>query len=306
MWMDAKHLSQWWGPKGFTNVIHEFNARPGGAIRLDMCAPDGAVYPMSGTFEEIAPPERIVFRSAALDANGQPMFEMLNTISFAAEGNKTAISAKVHALYATAAAAPYLKGAEMGWNQQFDRLAEYVTSPRGSLLKDQVGKGRFDIQNEFAIARTFDAPRDLVWKAWTEPERLAQWWGPKGFTCDTKKLELRPGGIFHYCMRAANGHEMWGKFVYKEIAPPERLVFVNSFSDAEGNTVRSPFSASWPLEIQNTLTLTEQDGRTTISLRGAPVNASAEEMQTFTSFFKSMEQGFTGTFDQLAEYLNRA
>lgn len=173
-------------------------------------------------------------------------------------------------------------------------------------LKQYQEKGRFDIQNEFAIARTFDAPRHLVWKAWTEPERLAQWWGPKGFTCDTKKLELRPGGMFHYCMRAPNGHEMWGKFVYKEIAPPERLVFVNSFSDSEAHTVRSPFSATWPLEIQNTLTLTEQDGRTTVSLRGAPVNASPEEMQTFTSFFKSMEQGFTGTFDQLAEYLKRA
>ncbi len=80
---------------------------------------------------------------------------------------------------------------------------------------------------EFVITRTFDAPRDLVFKAWTEAERLAQWWGPKGCNITVSKLELRPGGTFLYSMKMSNGPAMWGKFVYREIVAPERLVFVN-------------------------------------------------------------------------------
>jgi len=160
-------------------------------------------------------------------------------------------------------------------------------------------------EREFVITRVFDAPRDLVWKAWTESERLAQWWGPKGFAMGVCKLDLRPDGVFHYSMRTPDCHEMWGKFVYREIAAPERIVFTNSFADASGATVRAPFSADWPLEVLNTLMLSEHDGRTTLTLRGAPVNATEAKRRTFEAGRASMQQGFTGTFDQLAAYLAR-
>ena len=156
---------------------------------------------------------------------------------------------------------------------------------------------------EFVITRDFHAPRELVWKAWTEPDRLMQWWGPKGFTMLACKLDLRPGGLFHYGMQAANGFEMWGKFVYREILAPERLVFVVSFSDKQGGTTRHFASATWPLEVLNTLTLTEHTGNTTVALKGGPINATEEERKTFAAGFESMQKGFTGTFDQLAAYL---
>ena len=79
----------------------------------------------------------------------------------------------------------------------------------------------------------FDAPRDLVWKAHSELEGLKHWWGPKGFTWVTGTLDFRPGGMFHYGMRSPNGQEMWGRFVYREIVKPERIVSVSSFSDRE-------------------------------------------------------------------------
>ena len=97
-------------------------------------------------------------------------------------------------------------------------------------------------ERELVITRAFDAPRELVWKAFTESDRLSQWWGPKGFTMLVRALDFRPGGVYHYSMRSPDGHIMWGKFIYREIQAPERLVFVNSFSDEEGNIVRSPFS----------------------------------------------------------------
>ena len=120
------------------------------------------------------------------------------------------------------------------------------------------------------------------------------------------KVDLRPGGAFHYCMRSPDGREMWGKFVYREIVPPERIVFVNSFADAEGNSVRNPFNANWPLEVLNSLTLSEHDGRTTLTLRGGPLSATDLERKTFEGGRESMQRGFTGTFDQLANYLAKA
>ena len=156
------------------------------------------------------------------------------------------------------------------------------------------------------VTRVFGAPRALVYKAWTEPERLARWWGPKGFSVQVGNFDLRPGGVFHYCQRAPGGAELWGKFVYHEVAAPERLVYTSSFADAEGNTIRNPCSQDWPLEILNILALTEQDGRTTLTLSGGPIDASPAELATFEAARKSVQQGLDGTFDQLDAYLAEA
>ena len=91
-WTDPAHIVQWWGPKGFTNPRCEWNAREKGSIYIDMRGPDGTIYPMDGVFDEIVEPERIVFRSAALDENGKPMFEVLNTAEFAEQGEKTKLT----------------------------------------------------------------------------------------------------------------------------------------------------------------------------------------------------------------------
>ena len=154
------------------------------------------------------------------------------------------------------------------------------------------------------ITRTFNAPRALVFKAWTEAESLEKWWGPKGMNIEVAKLDFRPGGVFHYCMKTPDGNSMWGLFVYREIVAPERIVFVSSFSDTEGNVAPAPFfDGKFPKEILNTVTFTEQDGKTTLTISGRPVNPTEEELQIYTSLVENMEQGFGGTFDQLEEYL---
>jgi len=161
-------------------------------------------------------------------------------------------------------------------------------------------------ENDFVISRSFDAPRERVWKAFSEAEALAKWWGPKGASIRVIKLDFRPGGMFHYAMAFQPGHDIYGRFVYRAMAAPERLVFVNSFSDADGGITRAPFPQlghTWPLEVLNTMTLTEQGGKTTLTLRGGPINATEEELKTFVGMRDSMRQGFGGTFDQLDEYL---
>jgi uncharacterized protein YndB with AHSA1/START domain len=157
----------------------------------------------------------------------------------------------------------------------------------------------------FEITRVFDAPRDRVWKAWTEAERLKQWWGPKGFKVHTCKVDLRPGGVFLYGMKAPDGSDIWGKFVYREIEAPKRLVCIVSFSDAKGGVTRHPGSPGWPLEMLSTVTFEEQGGKTKVSVQWLPHNATEAERKTFEEGRDGMKQGWTGTFEQFADYLKR-
>jgi uncharacterized protein YndB with AHSA1/START domain len=159
---------------------------------------------------------------------------------------------------------------------------------------------------EFVLTRTFDAPRDLVWKAYTEADRLAQWWGPKGFTMKSATVDLKPGGSFLYGMTGPNGIEMWGKFVYQEINAPERLAFIVSFCDEHGNVARNPYSAEWPLEVMNSVDFSEQAGKTTLTMRAWPHNASAVEVEAFRDAREQVTAGTNATLDQLVEYLATA
>jgi uncharacterized protein YndB with AHSA1/START domain len=155
----------------------------------------------------------------------------------------------------------------------------------------------------FVISRAFDAPRDKVWKAWTERARLMQWFAPKGFTMPAAKMDFWPGGSFHYCLESSDDKEMWGKFVYREIVAPEKIVLVNSFSNEEGDLTRHPFSETWPLEMLSETTFIEKGGKTKVAIEWSPLNPSDEEQRTFDSSHDGMKRGWAGTFDQLAEYL---
>jgi uncharacterized protein YndB with AHSA1/START domain len=160
---------------------------------------------------------------------------------------------------------------------------------------------------DFVISRTFDASRDLVWKAFTEPERMKHWWGPKGFTVIASKMDFRPGGTYHYGMRAPDGSAMWGKFVYQEITPPERMVLINSFSDEAGGITRHPMAPNWPLQMFSTFTFEDVGGgKTKFTVRWSPHNATEEERKVFATSHDSMRGGWGGTMDQLATYLAKA
>ena len=155
----------------------------------------------------------------------------------------------------------------------------------------------------FVISWMFDAPRERVWKAWTERKRLMQWFGPKGFTMPAAKMDFRPGGMFHYCLCAPDGTEMWGKFAYCEIAEPERIVLVNSFSDEDGGLTRHPMSPTWPLEMLSKTTFVDAGNKTKLTIELAPLNPTDEERKTFEAAHEGMKHGWSGTFEQLANYL---
>ena len=159
----------------------------------------------------------------------------------------------------------------------------------------------------FVISRVFDAPRDRVWQAWTEVEQMKQWWGPKGFVVTYCKIDARPGGIGHYCMRGPDGSEIWGRFVYREIAKPERLVWINSFSDKDCGVTVHPMNPTWPREMHTTVTFKDLGGKKTeVTVTWLPADGSTEiERQTFEAGRPSMTMGWTGTLDQFTGYLEK-
>ncbi len=172
-------------------------------------------------------------------------------------------------------------------------------------MSDQDIAGGAPAKGEFVISRIINAPRERVFKAWTDAEDLKKWWGPKGFGITVQKVDLRPGGVFHYGMTTPDGKAMWGRFIYREIVPPQKLVFVSSFSDEKAGLTRNPWSADWPLETLSTLILEDQNSKTRLTMRGIPINASDKEIQTFADGRDSMRQGWTGTLDQLDAHVKQ-
>ena len=160
---------------------------------------------------------------------------------------------------------------------------------------------------EFVISRVMEAPRERVWQALTEPERMKDWLPPKTFTMIAAKMDFRPGGAFHCGMRSFEGYKMWAKFVYREIVAPERVVFVNSFSNEAGEVKRNPIVPTWPMETLTTVTLEDEGGgKTKLPFRVSPHNATEAEQKTFDMSHVGMKATWGGTLDQLAAYLAKA
>ena len=162
-----------------------------------------------------------------------------------------------------------------------------------------------DQSNDFVVSRDFDASRETLWACLTEPERMRQWWGPKCCKVVAANMDLRPGGSYHYGLQMPNGDVMWGKFLYREIVAPERLEFINFFSDETGGITRHPLVPTWPLQMLSTFSLDETGGKTRFTVRWRPQDASEEERSTFNSpeMRVGMTNGWSGTMDQLESYL---
>ena len=153
---------------------------------------------------------------------------------------------------------------------------------------------------EITITRVFDAPRELVWKAWTEPEHFMRWWGPKGYTAPVYKVDLRVGAKYLYCMRSPEGQDFWGTGVYREIVPLERIAFTDSFADAEGNLVPPThygFGADFPSELLVIVTFEDYEGKTKLTLKHVGLPAGELSEQTAA--------GWNESFDKLADILTQ-
>jgi uncharacterized protein YndB with AHSA1/START domain len=148
-------------------------------------------------------------------------------------------------------------------------------------------------EREFVMERSFNAPRELVFQAFSECKHLIHWWGPKGWTLPVCEMDFRPGGVWFYCMRGPAGEDACGKATYREIVAPERIVYTDTFADTAGNV-----QAEMP-EMIITLTFTEHNGQTKLTSR-TEFGSVADKEATLAM---GMVEGFTQTLDRLEAYL---
>ena len=158
----------------------------------------------------------------------------------------------------------------------------------------------------FMISRQFAMPRSKMWAAWTRPDQLQQWFGPKGWDNAILAFDFRPGGEWRGRMQMPDGSMMFSKFVFREIEEPSRLTWIHGFADEGGNRVRAPFAPQLPLDLLTTVRFTDEDEGTRIDLSWEPIDATAEEREFFASMMESMAGGWTGSFDQLEEFMKES
>jgi uncharacterized protein YndB with AHSA1/START domain len=286
VWTDPAHVQQWWGPKGFTNPRCEWNAQPGGSIHIDMRAPDGVIYPMSGEVQEVAPPERLVFISHALDAHGKSMFDVLNTVTLTDQRGKTALMLEARVLTTTEHAPQYLKGMEMGWNMSLDRLVDHLAAAVAASEIAMVSGDR-----ELVGTHVFNAPRNLVWKMWTDRYHVAQWWGPKGFRTTIHQMDVRPGGEWRFIMHGPDGRDYHNRVIFREVQKPDRLVYENS-----------PDKDTEPVRFVTTVTLTEEGASTRVRVHMLFPTAAERDHNVKT--YGSVE-GLREHLGRLGEYIEK-
>lgn len=153
--------------------------------------------------------------------------------------------------------------------------------------------------SELKITRDFDAPRELIWKAWTNPNIMKKWWGPKDFSCPYCEIDLRVGGTYLNCMRSPEGEDYWSTGEYIAITPMEKIVCTDSFADKNGNVVPASYYGmeGFPMEMQVTIALEKVNGKTRMTLehKGIPEGEIIEQTR----------EGWNQSFDKLVEALKR-
>lgn len=288
-WTDPEQVAQWWGPRGFTLTTHSKDLRVGGHWKYTMHGPDGVDYENTTKYFEVEPHSKLVYDHGGSD-DRPPLFRVSVVFSAIADAQtKMEMTMTLPTPEAARETRGFIKKA--GGDSTWDRLAEYL---------EKEGTGR----ETFVINRTFDAPVDVVFEMWTDPEHLAQWVGPTGTTTCYQKADIRPGGESRYSM-SGKEFTLYGKVQYRNIEKPHTLVYTQQFCDEHGNISRHPLAPTWPeTMLTNVSFAAEGEDQTRVTVTWSPFgDVTPEELQAFISFRASMTQGWTGSFDKLEAYL---
>jgi uncharacterized protein YndB with AHSA1/START domain len=271
-WTELGHLQHWQGaPRGFTITSTESDIRPGGFFRICMRSPEGVDSWLEGHYREILKPVRLVYRHVWLDASKKPGKETLVTITFADRGGKTELTLRQTGF----ASVESRDGHKFGWSSALDVLADYASEAAAHAM---------------VMTRVFDAPREMVFRAWTDSGQLQRWWGPKGFTNPVCEVDVRPGGAILIHMRAPDGvvYPMTGVFI--ETVKPERLVFTSWALDNKGEPL---------FEVLNTITFAEEGTKTKLTVSVTVTKVKPEA----APHLAGMEIGWSMSLDRLADRL---
>lgn len=264
----AEHVRRWWGPRWIELSECEIDFRPGGAQRYVFAKAGGPKQIFRGVYQEIDTPRRFVY-SLVYDVPEFRDYPATVTVSFEEVDGRTKLTETIR-------------------HQTFELRDEHLNSmgTRAAETYDRLEELLETMPRELKITRVFNAPRELVFKAWTERERVRQWWGPKGFTCPVCEIDVRPGGAIKIDMQGPDGtiYPMGGE--YKEIVPPERLVFTSWAPNQRGARM---------FEMLNTLTFTDLGGKTELKVDVRAVMVTGDAAYPL----QGMTQGWTEMIERL-------
>jgi len=289
-WTDPAMATQWMGPRGFkitecvppSEVGRRWNRamegrRPGSDLLVRLR--------LSGMTKEVRPPELLVYTFAWEDRSSvgleeSPYKENIVTVRFEERGKKTVM----HFTQAPFATEGERDGHNTGWNNMFDSFAAFLLAEQPERAADPN-----EIPSELHLKRFFAAPRQLVFDAWTKPEMVAEWWGPKGFTSTVEAWEAVNGGAIRVSMKGYGmEHPMSGKFV--EVYPPYRFHFTAAALDKDGNAM---------FENWNSVFFEEVEGGTMVTI---DVHVMSQT-EVAPQYLKGMSAGWSSSLEKLAEML---
>lgn len=288
-WTDPAQAAQWWGPRGFTITTHSKDLRPGGHWRYTMHGPDGVDYANTTVYLEVEKYKKLVYDHGGNDER-KPLFRV--TVLFSETKGKTRMEMTM--ALPTPEEAEQTRGfiKKAGGNATWDRLAEYLAKTQGA-------------RDMFVINRSFEAPIDVMFKMWTEPEHITKWLAPTGFDMEFIRADIKEGGNTFFMMSNKSGMKMYARAHYVEIRKPDRIVYTQQFCDENEKLSRHPMAPVWPDTMLTTIELTEEGSdqtRVTVTTEchGA---TTPEELEAFIKARAGMTIGWTGSFDKLEDYL---
>jgi len=272
-WTDPRHLEHWYGPDGFHTTVHQLDLKPGGVWRLTMHGPDGRDYHNRLVFVEVQRPARLVYRHEP-EQGGEPVHSEV-TVTFTEHAGKTDLELRM--TFPTAEEREMVVRkyhADEGGKQTLAKLAQHLAEKRFGMV----------------LSRVFDAPRDLVYQAWTDPEHLKNWWGPHHFSAPRCEVDARPGGRIHIDMRGPDGtvYPMEGRF--EQVEAPERLVYMSWVNDAAGARI---------FDVRNVVALDEVRGKTRVTI----MCEATVHQEIARQFLKGMETGWKQSLERLGSHV---
>jgi uncharacterized protein YndB with AHSA1/START domain len=272
-WTEAEHLRRWWGPDGFSVSAVTSDARQGGAFEIVMRGPDGSDFPMTGTYRVFDPPRTLVMDVTASGPDGTPALAAVTTLTLIDHGGKTEITVHERADALIPEAVMMLAGMELGMLQSLRRLDDFLTG---------------SVDRQIVLTRMIEAPRELVFDAWTSNEHLERWWGPNGFTLTTHDIDVRPGGRWTFTMHGPDGVDYPNELLYEEVARPELITFEHGAPGTDDPSFRGA------------VTFDEFMGNTVLTMRS--VFTSKEHLEHVVERHGAIEGG-NQTLDRLVAYV---
>lgn len=287
-WTEPDRVAQWWGPRGFTLTHHSKELRVGGSWVYTMHGPDGTDFPNTTRYLEVIEGHKLVYDHGS-DGTSPPLFRVTVTFSDVPEGTQMDMIMAFENVEIAKASREFIRKA--GGNATWDRLAENLN---------------FETQgvHSFVIQRAFEAPRELLFKLWTQPQHLGQWLPPVGTTMEYLEADIRTGGSAFFRMSGA-GKDLYAQVEYHEVVAPERLTYTQRFTDEKKGPGRHPMLPVFPDKLHITAVFASECAeRTRVCLTCRPEGeVGAEELAAFLNTRAGMTMGWTGSFDKLEGHL---